>query len=69
MIKITLATLIGAGLIGTGAQTFTPTSLDVTAGSVKIELASQGFKIDAADAPDFAVTLKTKGARTFTLRF
>lgn len=69
MIKMTLATLIGAGLIGTGAQTLTPKALDVTAGSVKIELAGQGFKIDTAATPDFAVTLKTKGERTFTLRF
>lgn len=69
MIKITLATLLGAGLIGTGAQTFTPQSLDIAAGSVVFELSGQGLKVNAAARPDFAVTLTTKGDRAFTVRF
>lgn len=69
MIKITLATLLGAGVIGTGAQTLTPQSLEIAAGSVVFELGSNGLNIDAAIHPDFAVTLTTKGERAFTVRF
>lgn len=69
MIKITLATLISAGVIGTGAHTFTPQSLNVTAGAVVFEAGNQGLKVDVAPTPDFAVSLTTKGDRTFTVRF
>lgn len=69
MIKITLATLIGAGALGTGAHTFTPQSLNVTAGSIVFEAGVNGLKVDVASIPDFAVTVTTKGDRAFTVRF
>ncbi len=69
MIKITLITLISAGVIGTGAQTLTPQTLDIAAGAMVVQLSSDGVNIDAAASPDFAVTLTTKGNRAFTVRF
>lgn len=69
MLKAALITLIGAGGAATGAATFTPQTLAVTAGSVSLELGTHGIYMNVADTPDYAVTLTTKGARDFTLRF
>lgn len=69
MIKITLATLIGAGVIGTGAQTFTPQELNIAAGIVVFQVAGDGVHLNVADAADFSVTLTTKGQKAFTVRF
>lgn len=69
MIKTTLITLIGAGVVGTGAQTFTPQSLNVTAGHLQLEVGAEGLNVDVTAKPDFAVTLETTGDRHFTVRF
>jgi len=69
MIKTAIITLVGAGVLGTGAQTFTPQSLHMTAGAIVIGLDADGFQVESAENPDFAVTLKTKGERQFSLHF
>ena len=69
MIKATLITLISAGVLGTGAQTFTPQSLNVTAGHLQVEIGAQGLNVDVTAKPDFAVTSQATGEREFTVRF
>lgn len=68
MIKLALISIVGAGVVGTGAHTLTPQTLEIAAGSVVFELGADGLEIDAAIRPDFAVTLTTKGDRAFTVR-
>lgn len=69
MLKAALITLIGAGTLGTGASAFTPQNLAVTAGSVSLELGTNGAHMNVAETPEFSVTLSTKGQREFTIRF
>lgn len=68
MLKATLITLTGAGVIGTGAQTFSPQSVEITAGSIILEMAPTGFSVDVAANPDFAVTVKSRDERQLTVR-
>lgn len=69
MLKAAFITLIGAGTLGTGAATFTPQTLAVTAGSVSLELGAAGVEMNVAQKADYSVTLTTRGEREFTLRF
>lgn len=68
MLKTTIITLAGAGALGTGAHTFTPQTVEITAGSIMMEVGGNGFNVDIAQTPDFAVTIKSKDDRQFTVR-
>ena len=69
MIKTITLSVIGAGLVGTGAQTFTPQALQLTAGSISIEAGVQGVNINTVNQLDFSITIKAKDERAFTIRF
>ena len=68
MIKALTLTLVGAGVIGTGAQTMTPQKLEISAGVMVLEVGTSGLTMDVAETPEFGVTLTAKGDRQFTLR-
>ena len=68
MFKAIIITLIGAGVIGTGAQTFTPEKLEISAGMMVLEIGSDGLNMNVSDSSEFGVTLTTKGARNFMIR-
>ena len=68
MFKAITLTLVGAGVIGTGAQTMTPQKLEISAGMMVVELGANGLNLDVANSSEFGVTLTTKGERHFTIR-
>ena len=68
MLKATLITLMSAGAIGTGAHTFSPKGVEITAGSIIIDVSQTGLELDVAAQPDFAVTVKSHEDRQLTIR-
>ena len=68
MFKAIILTLIGAGVIGTGAQTLTPQKLEISAGVMVVEFGAEGLNMDVSTSSEFGVTLITKGDRNFTIR-
>ena len=68
MIKALTLTLIGAGVVGTGAQTITPEKLEISAGGMVLEIGTAGLEMDVAETPEFGITLTANGDRQFTLR-
>jgi len=68
MFKAITLTLVGAGVIGTGAQTITPQKLEISAGIMVVEIGADGLNMDVSSTSEFGVTLTTKGERNFTIR-
>lgn len=69
MIKITLVTLMSAGIIGTGAQTLSPQDLELAAGNVSVTVSGEGFETAVNTKPEYAIRLSLKSGRSVALRF
>jgi|GEM_PF-2453049 len=69
MIKITLLTLMSAGLIGTGAQTLSPQELELAAGNVSVMASSEGFETVMNTKPEYAIRISLKSGRSVALQF
>jgi len=67
MLKTILVTAVGAGALGTGAQTLSPQAIELTTGPVKITAASDGITTAVADTAGLAITIKTKSGRNIRL--
>lgn len=71
MIKIALITLIGTGLVGTGAvqAELTPKNVEVTAGFVKVEFGGpDGFNTKITKTMEFNIRMKSENGKTVTIR-
>lgn len=68
MIKALTITLIGAGVIGTGAQTVTPQTVEISAGVIAMEFGGEGFNVSVNETAEFGVTVSTANDRQFTIR-
>ncbi len=68
MFKAITITALSAGVLGTGATTLTPQTLEISAGALIVEVGSEGLNFDVNAKPDFGFTLTTKGDRQFTVR-
>ncbi len=67
MIKTTAAIILGASVIGTGAQGFTPKSMQIAAGGLAIEVGRSGFDLTAQAQPEFSLSLISEQGRRLTL--
>ena len=68
MFKITLITLISAGVVGTSAHTISPEAVELNTGPVMLEMGVDGFIVKASEKPDFAISLRTKNHQKFSIR-
>ena len=74
MLKTIAVTLIGAGIIGTGAQTLpvdpvSPKTVELTAGTLMVQVGGKGISTKRAKEPGFAITVRLVKDQTLTLKF
>lgn len=71
MIKTALITLIGTGLVGTGAvqADLTPETVEMTAGFVKVEFGGpDGLNARMTKTMAFNIRMKSEDGKTITIR-
>lgn len=69
MIKVALITLAGAGALGTGAQTISPSAIELNAGTIVLSADTDGVKTKIAKKADYALRITTKNDRVIAIRF
>lgn len=69
MVKITLITLMSAGIIGTGAHAISPQQVELAAGNLHLTASPAGLETDVKSDPEYAVKLRLKSGRYIAVRF
>lgn len=69
MVKTTIIGLAALGALGTGGQAVAPQALEVSAGSVTLEITMQGVTSRANETPELGIAWITQGNKRLKIKF